>query len=398
MSDPIFVIHGVGNRSRKDFEERVAALQRAAQDRWSMVPVYWGDLGANDADVGITVPDADRAPGAFIVRDGEETPGSTGMEWLFGDATGGAVVRDDQLAPVVEGARSVVGTQDLLGSETRDSEPGADDLADAIRSEWSSTTWLPLISDPVVLGKIGAAVASALVDQSELPASGGAEVRDGEDTEIRFGLPNIGRFVKNRLQDIDEIVGAVMTSTLGRVNEQVRTKAGGGITKFFGDVLVYQRHREQIQARVWEAIRRYNDANGTALGTDAHPVQLAGHSLGGVIAFDVATNAKLRVPAKALLTFGSQSAFFHVCDPRHPPLNEFVRGSTVTLPAPLGCWVNLWEPLDVVAFVAASVFRLYDGTLPIDIPVPHLASSGLWTHSVYWELGELQDALRQTFD
>jgi hypothetical protein len=29
---------------------------------------------------------------------------------------------------------------------------------------------------------------------------------------------------------------------------------------------------------------------------------------------------------------------------------------------------------------------MHDGTSPIDRAVPHLASSGLWTHSAYWDL------------
>ena len=33
------------------------------------------------------------------------------------------------------------------------------------------------------------------------------------------------------------------------------------------------------------------------------------------------------------------------------------------------------------AFIAAKVFRLHDGTAPLDVAVGHLASSGLWTHS-----------------
>lgn len=59
MSDPVFVIHGVGNRDREDFANRVAALQAATGDRWDMKPVYWGDLAADDRWVALTIPSQD---------------------------------------------------------------------------------------------------------------------------------------------------------------------------------------------------------------------------------------------------------------------------------------------------------------------------------------------------
>jgi hypothetical protein len=94
------------------------------------------------------------------------------------------------------------------------------------------------------------------------------------------------------------------------------------------------------------------------------------------------------------VTFGSQPSFFHVCDPRGGKLTPYA-GEPVSLPASLGAWTNLWEPLDLVAFIAARVFRLHDGSKPNDIEVPHLASSGLWTHSSYWTIDFVIQAIRK---
>jgi hypothetical protein len=45
------------------------------------------------------------------------------------------------------------------------------------------------------------------------------------------------------------------------------------------------------------------------------------------------------------------------------------------------------------------VFRLHDGTAPADLPVGHQASTGMWTHSSYWNLpyvaSVIGDVMRQ---
>jgi hypothetical protein len=89
---------------------------------------------------------------------------------------------------------------------------------------------------------------------------------------------------------------------------------------------------------------------------------------------------------ESLVTFGSQAAFFHVCDPRGGQLAPCAGDLPVQLPASLNRWTNLWEPLDALAFAASRVFRPHDGTAPVDLPVDHRAGTGLWTHSAYWDL------------
>ena len=126
-------------------------------------------------------------------------------------------------------------------------------------------------------------------------------------------------------------------------------------------------------------------------------MRVVGHSLGGVIAVDIATK-ETPLWTSALVTFGSQSPFFHVCDPRGGQLVPFREGQLVQLPASLRSWTNLWEPMDPLAFIAAKVFRMHDGSVPVDVEVPHLVSSGLWTHSAYWQLQPVAEAIQQALD
>jgi hypothetical protein len=403
MSETVFVIHGVGNRDRAGFERRVADLRRATGEAWDMTAVYWGDLGADDQWVDLTIPPADEvrgeAAGPSEVRDGAE-PGPLTVDLAAGLLSAnrladGAEVRDtpdSQVDLVTAAAARRLAAGGADGEEIR--EDGEVDPAqaaavrEAIAEHWATTTWLRQVTDPLLLEEIGAAIAAPLADPSVAITADGEEVRDEELRGI-----DVRGFVKRRIDDLDRVVGATVGSAAGRVNSYLRTEQGPGVTRFFGDVLVYQRRRAAIHERVRATI----DEVDPALGRDPdHPVRVIGHSLGGVIAVDIAT-ADDPLWTRSLVTFGSQSPFFHVCDPRGGQLLPYADGTLVQLPPSLGAWTNLWEPMDVLAFIAARVFRLHDGSAPIDLPVSHLASSGLWTHSVYWDLQEVATAIQHAF-
>jgi hypothetical protein len=52
----------------------------------------------------------------------------------------------------------------------------------------------------------------------------------------------------------------------------------------------------------------------------------------------------------------------------------------------------------MLAFIAANVFRLHDGSAPVDVPLAHLASSGLWTHSAYWHPRVVAEAIGKALE
>jgi hypothetical protein len=406
MSETVFVIHGVGNRDQAGFEQRVARLGDALGRRWDLKPAYWGDLGADDQWVDLTIPSLEDRPGGEAtapseIRDGAESPAlqpalavdTLAAALLAAPPPATAEVHDtpDEGQPdlVAAGAAKRLAAASAEGEEIRDGADIAVEAAairEAMAEHWASTTWLRLVTDPVLLEEIGAAIVAPLVDPEVTVAAGtGEEIRD---EEVR-GL-DVRGFVKRRMDDLDRLVGATIGATAGRVNTFLRTEQGPGVTRFFGDVLVYQRRRAEIHARV----RAVVDEVDPALGRDPeHAVAVIGHSLGGVIAVDLAT-ADEPLWTRSLVTFGSQSPFFHVCDPRGGQLRPFAGGELVQLPPSLGAWTNLWEPMDVLAFIAARVFRLYDGSAPIDLPVHHLVSSSLWTHSIYWDLDQVVTAIR----
>jgi len=257
----------------------------------------------------------------------------------------------------------------------------------ALSEHWASTRWLCRLDDEQLLRTIGATLGHEVAEELAVYPDEGFEVRGAEVRAI-----DIGGFVSRRLHDLDRVVGAAFGAAGSRLNTHFRTSLLPGITQFVGDILVYQRHREAIGDRV----RRVIDGVEPGLGrTPDNPVDILAHSLGGVIAFDLAASED-PLWVRRLITFGSQPSFFHVSDPRGGTLDAY-SGTPVQLPQSIGTWTNLWEPLDPLAFVVARVFRLHHGSLPDDKKVSHLASSGVWTHSGYWGLAdvarEIRDAL-----
>lgn len=391
MKDPVFVIHGVANRDPDEFTSVVSALAAAAGV--DMVPVHWGDLGAQDQFIDAALPT--RPTGPEVLRDDqthELVPAEPDSAGVFAQV----VDEEQQLAQVDAAVRERLDAEgDGEDEELRDGgrhHLDSDQILDYLRDAWADTEWLCLTDDPGLLRETGRALAHALMDEAD-PApndeyyglrGGGAD----DDGRLRA-------LVRRRLNDLDRVAGAAVQAVGARLNHAVRSRFGPGTTRFLGDVLVYQRHQAAVHARVRQVIDEVHPDLGR--GPD-RPVRIAAHSLGGVVAVDMAT-ATEPLWTESLVTFGSQAAFFHVCDPRGGQLTPYEGGAPVHLPASLNRWTNLWEPLDVLAFAASTVFRLHDGTAPVDLPVDHRASTGMWTHSAYWDLpyvaSVIGDVMRQ---
>ncbi|MFF3149919.1 hypothetical protein ACFVRU_51495, partial [Streptomyces sp. NPDC057927] len=282
-------------------------------------------------------------------------------------------------------ARERIEGPDFPGNGLRDGhynvrEPDA--LLDVVGEMWPDTRWLSQMPDPGLLHEIGAALAEVLTEFD--PYDDAFEVRSHGEDESRLRA-----LVRRRLSDLDRVAGAAIQAAARRANHVLRSRIGPGTTRFIGDVLVYQRHQSAIHARVRATMEAVDPEIGRS---PDRPARIAAHSLGGVIAVDMAT-AEQPVWTGSLLTFGSQSALFHVCDPRGGLLAPYDGREPVRLPPSLHRWTNLWEPLDLLAFAASRLYRLHDGNAPVDVPVPHLASTGVWTHSAYWDHPEVAAAL-----
>jgi hypothetical protein len=156
----------------------------------------------------------------------------------------------------------------------------------------------------------------------------------------------------------------------GYVNGKFQDMRGAltlAVLPFLADVITYQSHgrRAVVHGRVREVIDK---ELGPEYGTAARPLTVIGHSLGGVISFDMATAERDPLHIDRFVTLGSQPAFFHLLDPRSGNVPAF-EGEPVTLPPTLRRWTNIWDEYDVLAFGVGEVFRMHGGGVPIDRPV-----------------------------
>lgn len=407
MIEPVLIIHGINNHDSKEFRTQVEKLQRVVGDEKRLVPVYWGQLGGQSTDLADCLPKF------------------TGGQWH--------VRADDAVAPALtpEIVRSLVGPAAQLDNTERAdlvtdqvqvqslvrSTPGADQrqVRAVVESQLAQTRVLQYIDDRETLAIVGRAIDAVLRDlpdvgtvspgpeQSGEYAVGGGYIPTGGDgaggeQETRALFDPIKRITAHVMQGIDDALGRFVGNQLGKLNQSVRERLAVPVSSTLGDIMAYQRQPDHIQ----ETLRDAMGESAPGYGSEEHPIHVIAHSLGGVIAFDASMNPaseEKRLWIKSLVTFGSQAAFFHIVDPREPPLNRYSNGSPVTLHRSIERWTNLWNPMDLLAFTAGTVFRLADGRTPEDICVEasasELVSEKAWTHSIYWESDELAKALRK---
>jgi hypothetical protein len=379
---PVLVVHGVGNRDNEaGFHAQVQALQRGS-DHLELIPVFWGDLAADPRYILPTLPDISAAE----VRSAEGVAGDPALGLAL-------------LEPVVE-VRDETGWRVIADAavreEVRADPAAAEETRAAIAEVWHELSWLPRVADDALLRHAGEVVAAAEPDDGTAERGGTFEVRGGEEgrVETRWLGSRVRDVVRDTLLRVDELVGELVGQVGGRLNRALRSSLGPGIVGFAGDIVAYEHEAEKVRERLWDTIAKH----AAGLGTAEQPIGAVGHSLGGVILVDAAVATDRPLHLDGLVTFGSQSPFFHAINPRSSLVPRFEDAGPVTLPSTLsGRWVNLWEPLDLLAFVASEVFRLADGGAPEDRIVPYQTSSGLWTHSAYWQLPELGTALRDVF-
>jgi pimeloyl-ACP methyl ester carboxylesterase len=137
-------------------------------------------------------------------------------------------------------------------------------------------------------------------------------------------------------------------------------------------------------------LQRLEDTVVNATADRRDPLWLVGHSLGGVICLDYATDTTRRVDR--LVTVGSQPGLLGEWGVLR--LNGQAHGDreeTSKLPLPpsleSGRWLNVYDQNDVLSFLAEPVF-----TGVVDIPVDTHAPFPV-AHSAYWNCAEVYSRL-----
>ncbi|MFD0315080.1 hypothetical protein [Streptomyces flavalbus] len=146
---------------------------------------------------------------------------------------------------------------------------------------------------------------------------------------------------------------------------------------FSGDILSYLVRGAAVRAYVADLARRV-----------PAPVVLLGHSLGGVIAFDLmagGTSGPLPPPPVAqLITVGSQAPLLYELDAL--PSRPYGTG----LPAAFPEWLNVYDRRDLLSFLGSPIFGSRVRDVEVDNGQPVSAA-----HSAYWANPRLYEVLAQ---
>ncbi|MFI1163581.1 hypothetical protein ACH4UM_08190 [Streptomyces sp. NPDC020801] len=153
---------------------------------------------------------------------------------------------------------------------------------------------------------------------------------------------------------------------------------------FSADILSYLVRGEAVRAYVADLARRLSP-----------PVVLLGHSLGGIIAFDLlagragggrrpAATAAPEAAVHQLITVGSQVPLLYELDAL--PSRPYGTG----LPAGFPDWLNVYDPRDLLSFVGEEIFGSHVRDVEVDNGQPVSAA-----HSAYWANPRLYEVLAE---
>ncbi len=198
---------------------------------------------------------------------------------------------------------------------------------------------------------------------------------------------------------------AVAGLAAGQAIVSAATKAGGAVVadvasrhagrlvdrsyESFGDILVYQVRGKEIRQAISDEVGR--------VAAKGKKVVLLAHSLGGIASFEMLVEhaflaEEMRpwdIHALALLiTVGSQAPFLYELDAlqtlRRTTTGD---GSPCLLPPDFPAWLNLYDPSDLLSFLAAPIFpgRVFDEEINSRQPFPE-SHGAYWDHPKTWQM------------
>ncbi len=155
--------------------------------------------------------------------------------------------------------------------------------------------------------------------------------------------------------------------------------------QLLGDVIGYHQHRASIQDVLRSELEK---ARRAARGKPILPIGL---SLGGIALVDLIASWP-EAPVEACVTVGSQAPLLYAFDAI--PSMPYDEADPPHLPVP---WLNVYDSRDFLSFVAEPLFRRSDGLASVvDLRV-HSGRDFPRSHSAYWELAALWDAIATVF-
>lgn len=189
---------------------------------------------------------------------------------------------------------------------------------------------------------------------------------------------------------VDRIGDFASTKLLGWTRESLNEILG----RFSGDVFIYLNGRGDKaapgpipQAILAEIDKAIGDAPA------GEPLVIVGHSLGGVITFDLLSHFRPNLPVDLFVSVGSQVAHFEemklyrVSDPAVKPPQK------APTPTNIKRWINVYDEVDIFAYSCKNVFERVDVDARYDTQTYVIKA-----HGAYFDQARFYERLRSRVD
>lgn len=163
---------------------------------------------------------------------------------------------------------------------------------------------------------------------------------------------------------LPELTNAAARKVGRLIVDSKREELHRNLARFFGDVFVYLDSRGtvdqpgEIVTRILKDLDEAHEMRSQP-GAEDTKLYVIGHSMGGVIAYDILTHFRPLMPVDAFVTVGSQVAVFEEMKlfierdqnaPIKPAIDRTAR------PSNIGCWINVFDDQDILGFATEGIF------------------------------------------
>jgi len=395
---PIVFVHGVNNRKSPSYDAGVLAKERFFRKHLKDVKVlgkplpaqpsisfpYWGDLatefrwnmdslprGAMQALGG--VPELNLQPLLAHLRD------------AFPD------LESDQPLTSLAKKRMSLAVDVVNDLALQATQQGEEDKVAAFVVEASAyaernpnPAWVHTIhTDEQFLAKLNADLSA----QQQVQALGGF---GSLSNRIALAAARFKQAAKSAVgKAVDHAGDFLSTKLLASSRDSLNATLG----RFFGDVFIYAKERGNsgspgaIPSRVVDALVAARAA------APAEPLIVVGHSLGGVISFDVLTHFRPDIDVDLFVTVGSQVAHFEEIK-FHVNSDKSIKApAKAKTPANIQRWINIYDEVDIFSYAVERVFDRVDVDARYDTQTYTIKA-----HGAYFDQDRFYDRLRARID
>jgi hypothetical protein len=247
------------------------------------------------------------------------------------------------------------------------------------RPVWLDTT----TNDLQLLTNLGAAVQA----QSSIQAQGlGSVINALTTTAARLKTAAVGMMGSA----VDKAGDLASTKLLGWTREPLNATLG----RFFGDVFIYFDGRQdasspgEIPKRIladWDA--------AIAAGPAGEPLVIIGHSLGGVISFDLLGHFRPDLDVDLFVSVGSQVAHFEEMKLYKTSEKGVKAPMKAKTPPNIKRWINVYDEVDIFSYACKSVFDRVDVDARYDT-----GTYVIKAHGAYFDQARFYERLRARID